>query len=155
MNKRILMSVSLAIALFSVSASPIMQSSPRSSILMMPREPRSVLQPSRRQGRALKIHLELTGLTPGEHAIHFHQTPSCVAPDFKSAGGHFNPTGAHHGLKNPAGPTPETCLTSPSAPMARQKLTVANERVTLNPGLPTRSLQWRHCASHSRQGRRT
>ena len=49
------------------------------------------------------IQLNLTGLPPGEHALHFHQNPSCEAPDFKSAGPHFNPEGKKHGLQNPEG----------------------------------------------------
>ncbi|MDV6379463.1 superoxide dismutase family protein [Sporosarcina sp. GW1-11] len=53
-------------------------------------------------GVSLKV--DVTGLTPGEHGMHFHETGVCTAPDFKaSAGGHFNPTGSEHGLDNPKG----------------------------------------------------
>jgi Cu-Zn family superoxide dismutase len=55
------------------------------------------------QGPGVALALHLHDLTPGEHAIHFHQTPQCVAPDFKSAGGHFNPDGKKHGFDNPDG----------------------------------------------------
>ena len=52
----------------------------------------------------VKIVLNVHDITPGEHAIHFHQVAKCEAPDFKSAGGHFNPDSKHHGLQNPEGP---------------------------------------------------
>lgn len=40
---------------------------------------------------------KLSGLTPGNHAIHIHETGDCSAPDGKSAGGHWNPTNKNHG----------------------------------------------------------
>jgi superoxide dismutase, Cu-Zn family len=49
------------------------------------------------------LALDLHGLAPGQHGIHFHETAKCDAPDFKSAGGHLNPAHKEHGLKNPAG----------------------------------------------------
>jgi superoxide dismutase, Cu-Zn family len=52
-------------------------------------------------GVELNLHLE--NLPPGEHAVHFHREPKCEAPDFKSAGPHFNPDLKKHGLDNPEG----------------------------------------------------
>ncbi len=51
----------------------------------------------------VKFVLNLANLTPGQHGIHVHQFPKCDAPDFKTAGGHFNPTNAEHGYQNPNG----------------------------------------------------
>lgn len=52
----------------------------------------------------LEITVEASHLKPGTHAIHFHETAKCETPDFKSAGGHFNPYHKEHGLKNKKGP---------------------------------------------------
>ena len=43
------------------------------------------------------------GLGIGAHGIHLHTVGACDPPGFTSAGGHFNPEGAKHGFRNPAG----------------------------------------------------
>ncbi|WP_100614886.1 superoxide dismutase family protein [Confluentibacter citreus] len=45
----------------------------------------------------VNLHAMITGLTPGEHAIHIHEKSDCSAPDGASAGGHWNPTNQPHG----------------------------------------------------------
>ncbi|WP_258171288.1 superoxide dismutase family protein [Paenibacillus sp. R14(2021)] len=52
---------------------------------------------------AVVLHVEASKLTPGEHGIHFHETGKCDAPDFKTAGAHFNPAVKQHGFNNPKG----------------------------------------------------
>lgn len=51
----------------------------------------------------LSIKLNLKDLPFGEHAVHIHEHAVCNAPDFKGAGGHFNPAGKQHGTMNPMG----------------------------------------------------
>jgi Cu-Zn family superoxide dismutase len=51
----------------------------------------------------LHVVVKAEGLTPGIHAVHVHTTGQCVAPDFTSASGHWNPTARKHGKDNPAG----------------------------------------------------
>ena len=51
----------------------------------------------------VKLALQVEGLPPGEHGVHVHMTGKCDAPKFESAGGHWNPTAAKHGLEDPAG----------------------------------------------------
>ena len=49
------------------------------------------------------IKLKLTGLPPGPHAIHLHETGTCEG-DLASAGAIYNPLGAAHGLLSEEGP---------------------------------------------------
>jgi superoxide dismutase, Cu-Zn family len=56
-----------------------------------------------KKGDLLDVEISLINMPPGEHAVHIHQNPVCDAPDFKGAGGHFNPDGKQHGIKNPMG----------------------------------------------------
>jgi superoxide dismutase, Cu-Zn family len=51
----------------------------------------------------LSIKLALKNMPEGDHAVHIHQKPVCDAPDFTTAGGHFNPDGKQHGTLNPMG----------------------------------------------------
>lgn len=52
----------------------------------------------------LRVTVTVMGLPAGAHGAHVHTTGKCGAPDFASAGGHWNPTARMHGLENPAGP---------------------------------------------------
>lgn len=54
--------------------------------------------------KGVLVRIAAKGLTPGWHAVHFHEVGNCATPDFKSAGGHVHAMATHvHGLLNPAG----------------------------------------------------
>lgn len=82
----------------------------------------------------VKLQVEVKGLTPGLHGIHFHENGKCDPPDFKTAGEHFNPTHKHHGLMNPEGPhdgdLPNLVVDSKGYAQMR----VFTKLVTLKPG---------------------
>jgi Cu-Zn family superoxide dismutase len=48
------------------------------------------------------MKVDVTGLTPGVHGFHIHETGDCSSPDAKSAGGHFNPMSMPHGSPDAA-----------------------------------------------------
>lgn len=51
----------------------------------------------------LWLDVTATGITPGDHGLHVHAVGQCTAPEFTSAGPHWNPGGHQHGRKNPQG----------------------------------------------------
>ncbi|MFD1952246.1 superoxide dismutase family protein [Sphingomonas arantia] len=58
-----------------------------------------------RQGPdGLMLTVSAMGMTPGPKGIHFHTTGRCDAPDFTTAGGHWNPTSMKHGKDSGVGP---------------------------------------------------
>jgi superoxide dismutase, Cu-Zn family len=134
MNTRLWIWVPLAIALMSAGA---LAGAPPKIVLLRDANGGKIGTATIEQGeKGVVIHLALKNLTPGAHALHFHQNAKCDLPDFKSAGGHFNPTGAHHGLKNPAGPHAGDMENITVAADGTSNVTTSDERVTLEPGSP-------------------
>ena len=56
-----------------------------------------------REGRGLRLEIVAREFQPSTHGMHIHAVGKCDAPDFMSAGPHWNPAGAQHGADNPMG----------------------------------------------------
>src|SRR5678815_637909 len=80
------------------------------------------------------IALDVKSLPPGEHAIHVHQVAKCEAPEFTTAGGHFNPDNKKHGIQNPDGPHAGDMNNFTVAASGTAKVTVTDERISLGTG---------------------
>jgi Cu-Zn family superoxide dismutase len=52
----------------------------------------------------IRYTLDVRGLPAGTHGAHVHTVGRCDAPDFTTAGPHWNPTTTKHGSMNPQGP---------------------------------------------------
>jgi Cu-Zn family superoxide dismutase len=78
---------------------------------------------------------DLTAMPPGDHAFHIHAVGKCEAPDFKSAGGHFNPEEDEHGLMNEAGPHAGDMPNIHVPETGKLRIEVLNQMVNLELGL--------------------
>jgi Cu-Zn family superoxide dismutase len=78
------------------------------------------------------MRLSLDGVPPGDHAFHVHAVGKCEAPDFKSAGPHFNPDETKHGLMNPEGPHSGDMPNLHVPDGGKLTVEVLNEMVTLD-----------------------
>jgi Cu-Zn family superoxide dismutase len=83
--------------------------------------------------QGVAVDIDLHGFPPGVHAFHIHEKGACEAPDFKSAGGHFNPTGAAHGFLNAKGPHAGDLPNITVGPDSTLQEIVITQRISLEP----------------------
>ena len=50
-----------------------------------------------RATEAVRLRVQVNGLSPGKHGFHIHARGDCSAGDASTAGGHYNPDGFRHG----------------------------------------------------------
>jgi Cu-Zn family superoxide dismutase len=86
------------------------------------------------EGNGVRIKVDVKGLPAGSHGIHLHMVGTCTAPDFASAGAHFNPTSKQHGLSNPNGPHAGDLPNLEVAADGTGEAELTNDRVILGEG---------------------
>ena len=88
------------------------------------------------EGTSVRLVGDIASLPAGDHGFHFHETGSCEAPTFESAGGHYNPTGASHGSGHPEGPHAGDFPNVTAVDGSPTRVDVTNSMVTLAEGQP-------------------
>jgi superoxide dismutase, Cu-Zn family len=91
-------------------------------------------------GKGVEVQLDVKNLPPGVHALHFHQNAKCDPPDFKTAGGHFNPDKKQHGFLNPQGHHNGDMANFTVKPDGKAKVTIKDVDVVLGTGSEPNSL---------------
>ena len=81
----------------------------------------------------VRIDVTVVSTTPGLHGLHIHTTGSCAGAAFADAGGHYNPSAAHHGLSNADGPHAGDLPNIDVLSNGVGRLQGATSRVTLRP----------------------
>jgi Cu-Zn family superoxide dismutase len=82
------------------------------------------------------LKLSVKGIPAGEHAFHVHAVGKCEPP-FTSAGGHFNPGNAKHGMAAADGPHAGDMPNLHVPPSGELAVEVANPAISLVKGQPT------------------
>lgn len=83
----------------------------------------------------VKITLNVSHLTPGQHAVHIHEFGKCDgAVKFTSAGGHYNPTMKTHGMNSAMPMHAGDMMNQTADASGNMKVTITDKAVTLTDG---------------------
>ncbi|RKQ71517.1 Cu-Zn family superoxide dismutase [Litorimonas taeanensis] len=78
------------------------------------------------------VMISVSGISEGQHAMHFHEVGKCEGPDFKSSGGHYNPDGRAHGKKVADGPHVGDMMNINVGADQKGEFMIVNERVSIH-----------------------
>ncbi len=85
-------------------------------------------------GVGVWIQVVVAGMPPGVHGISVHENGVCQGPEFRSAGGHFNPRGRQHGLAHREGANAGDLPNMVVNEAGKARYEAANVRITLGEG---------------------
>jgi len=85
-------------------------------------------------GDKVKVLVEVSGATPGQHGLHVHENGDCSAPDAKSAGNHFNPGNGEHGAPDKATHHAGDFGNLTVGEDGNGKLELLTDQISVNPG---------------------
>lgn len=85
---------------------------------------------------SLLMQVRLEGVPEGWHGFHIHETGRCDPPDFKSAGGHWDPGGHGHGVMNARGRHAGDLPNVFAGADGRVMVDLFLDQVALEPGTP-------------------
>lgn len=80
----------------------------------------------------VQVNVMVSDISPGTHAMHFHEIGKCEAPDFKSSGGHYNPDQKAHGMKMADGPHAGDMMNVVAGTDGKGVFNVINDRVSIS-----------------------
>ena len=95
----------------------------------------------KQEAEGVNVAIDVSNISKGTHGFHIHEKGMCEAPDFESAGGHFNPTDMEHGFDNPEGPHAGDLPNLEVGDDGRVQESFVNEMVTLKKGEPNSLLR--------------
>jgi superoxide dismutase, Cu-Zn family len=133
MKSRIVLAVLIAPALFLCSSAVFGQTTAHADIVNAAGQKIGTAAFSQIDG-AVQISVDARQLPPGTHGIHIHAVGRCEGPDFKTAGGHFNPANKKHGKDNPDGPHNGDLLNITAGTDGRATASLLATNVTLGEG---------------------
>ncbi len=106
MSKRAMMPILIAAAGIAGCAADSAATDPSVAVRasITDRQGNVVAVSSARDQGGLAVRVDVNGMPAGTYGVHLHAVGRCDAPEYQSAGPHWNPSARQHGRLNPMGP---------------------------------------------------